>query len=253
MSCLYIVGIGPGGKEDMTFRAFTALENSTAIYGYTRYVELVKEILPDQTYVSTGMRSEVDRCEQAIEACMADKNAAISVVSSGDAGIYGMTSLIYELIEFKGYEGAFEVEVIPGVSAAASCGAILGAPCANDFVTLSLSDQLTPWPVIERRLHAAAGGDFVIVLYNVRSKARPQHLDRAVEIIGQYRDVDTTICAWVKNAGRRDQAVGESSLRDLAREPIDMLTTVFIGNSETIFCCNKMINPRGYADKYLLD
>lgn len=247
MSKLFIIGIGPGSPQGFTAQAIAALEQSDAIYGYTAYTDLVLPLFPQKEIVSTGMTQEVQRCRLALEAATAGKN--ISVVCSGDPGVYGMAGLIYQLAA-EMPEADIEIEVVAGVTAASSGAAVLGAPLMNDFAVISLSDLLTPWEVIEKRLDAAAAGDFAICLYNPSSKKRGNHLRTACEIMLRHKSPDT-ICGWVRNIGRQGEESGTLSLAQLCAYEADMFTTVFIGSSSTYLIDGKMITPRGYEKKWL--
>lgn len=237
---LYIVGFGAGGYEYMTIQAKNAIKNSEIIVGYSVYIDLVKEYFNDKVFFSTPMTKEEERCRWAIEETL--KGKTVSLVCSGDSGVYGLASLIYELS--TEYE-PFEIEVISGVTAACSGGAVLGAPLTHDFAVISLSDLLTPWEVIEKRLQCSAMCDLVICLYNPSSKKRHDYLKRACEIILQYQDKDT-VCGYVKNIGRAGEISVITTLGELIDESVDMFTTVYIGNSSTKNINNKMVTPRGY-------
>ncbi|MDF2586807.1 MAG: cobJ [Anaerocolumna sp.] len=237
---LYIVGFGAGGYEYMTIQAKNAIKNSEIIVGYSVYIDLVKEYFNDKVFFSTPMTKEEERCRWAIEETL--KGKTVSLVCSGDSGVYGLASLIYELS--TEYE-PFEIEVISGVTAACSGGAVLGAPLTHDFAVISLSDLMTPWEVIEKRLQCSAMCDLVICLYNPSSKKRHDYLKRACEIILQYQDKDT-VCGYVKNIGRAGEISVITTLGELIDESVDMFTTVYIGNSSTKNINNKMVTPRGY-------
>ncbi len=240
---LYIVGFGAGGYEYMTIQAKNALEDCEVIAGYSVYVELVQNYFKDKEYYSTPMKKEEDRCRWAIEKTLEGKNVAL--VCSGDSGVYGLASLIYELAaEYK----PFEIKVVSGVTAALSGGAVLGAPLTHDFAVISLSDLLTPWELIEKRLHCSAMCDMVICLYNPSSKKRQDYLSKACEIFLQYRS-ETTVCGFVRNIGRDGETGVITTLADLRDRTVDMFTTVFIGNSTTKNLNNKMVTPRGYKIK----
>lgn len=240
MSRLYVVGLGPGKKEYMTLEAQTALEQSEVIAGYTVYVDLVREVFPEKEYIVTPMRQEVERCKMALEAAAAGQT--VSMVCSGDAGIYGMAGLLYELAED---EPAVDVVVVPGITAAISGASVLGAPLMNDFCVISLSDLMTPWDIIEKRLHGAGAGDFVVALYNPMSHKRRDHLQKACDILLQYRDGDT-VCGWVQNIGRDGCTSNILTLRELRDAEVDMFTTVFVGNTRTVLVEGKMVTLRGY-------
>lgn len=237
---LYVVGFGPGSADGMTAAARKALAGCELIVGYKTYIDLIKKIFPDKRFYATGMKNEIERCRLAAEKAAGGIKTA--VVCSGDSGVYGMASLMYEMTENM---QDVEVEVIPGVSAAMSGGALAGAPIADDFAVISLSDLLTPREVIYKRIEAAASADFVICLYNPSSKARAGYLKYACGIILKYRDTKTP-CAAVKNIGREGESVTLMSLAELAEAEADMLTTVFVGSSKTRVIKNKMVTPRGY-------
>ena len=241
MRKLYVIGIGPGAPGDMTLRAREALEESEVIAGYGVYAELVRPLYPDKDYLVTPMRRESERCRAAVDAACAGKTVAM--ISSGDAGVYGMAGLVLELSQGKG----IEVEVVPGVTAALSGGAVLGAPLTHDFAVISLSDLLTPWDKIERRLECAAAADFCVALYNPASYRRIDHLHRACEILMRYARPDT-VCGVVRNIGREGEGMELMTLRELRDYTADMFTTVFIGNSQTRIIDGRMVTPRGYRD-----
>lgn len=238
---LYIVGIGPGSAEGMTIQAQNAISRSGIIVGYTVYNDLLKPMFPDKQYVQTPMRQEVDRVRAALE--FAEENT-VSLVCSGDCGVYGMAGLALEL---AGEYPNVEIEVVAGVTAALSGGAVLGAPLTHDFAVISLSDLLTPWEKIEKRLKCAAEADFTIAVYNPSSKKRADYLSRACDIILEYRSGET-VCGWVKNIGREGEESGVTTLSELREMTVDMFTTVFIGNSETRNINGKMVTPRGYKN-----
>lgn len=240
MSKVYAVGIGPGEKQFMTEEAFRVLEDVDVIAGYTVYVDLVKDLYPEKEFFTTPMKKEIERCRWAIE--KAEEGRDVAMICSGDAGVYGMAGLLFELA--RQYEGV-EIVVIPGITAAVSGAAVLGAPVGHDFCLISLSDLLTPWEVIEKRLACAAEADFAICLYNPRSKKRDDYLAKACEIVGRYKEPDT-VCGWVRNIGREGQEYRVIPLKDLGAEPIDMFTTVFIGSASTKIVGGRMVTPRGY-------
>lgn len=239
---LYIVGIGPGNYENMTIRADKALAESQVIVGYPVYVDLVKDRYPGKELLSTPMTQEADRCRMAIEE--AQKGKTVAMVCSGDSGIYGMASLIYEIL---GEETGVEVEVIPGLTAACSGGAVLGAPLTHDFAVISLSDRLTPWEKIETRLDYAAKADLSIVIYNPKSHGRPDHLRKACDILLKTLPEDR-LCGVVRNIGREGQHRTLLTLRELRDFDADMFCTVFIGNAQTKCIAGNMVTPRGYRD-----
>lgn len=239
---LYIVGIGPGNYENMTIRADKALAESQVIVGYPVYVDLVKDRYPGKELFSTPMTQEADRCRMAIEE--AQKGKTVAMVCSGDSGIYGMASLIYEIL---GEETGVEVEVIPGLTAACSGGAVLGAPLTHDFAVISLSDRLTPWEKIETRLDYAAKADLSIVIYNPKSHGRPDHLRKACDILLKTLPEDR-LCGVVRNIGREGQHRTLLTLKELRDFDADMFCTVFIGNAQTKCIAGNMVTPRGYRD-----
>ena len=238
---LYVVGIGPGAPEEMTLRARKALEAAQVIAGYGVYVDLVKPMFPDKEYLTTAMRKETERCRMAIEAACEGKTVAM--ISSGDAGVYGMAGLIYELAEGR----ELQIEVVPGVTAALSGAAVLGAPLTHDFAVISLSDLLTPWEKIERRLEMAAAADFCIAIYNPSSIRRADHLRRACEILMRYASPDT-VCGAVRSIGREGERMELMTLDALKDYAADMFTTIFVGNSQTRVIDGRMVTPRGYRD-----
>ena len=237
---LYCIGIGPGGAEQMTSRAVRALEECDCVAGYGLYLDLIQELLDGKTRIQTGMTREVDRCTAARDA--AKDGHTVAVVSSGDAGVYGMAGL---LLEVCAQDPEIQIEVIPGVTAALSGGAVLGAPLTNDFACVSLSDLLTPWEVIEKRLRGAAQGDFCIALYNPASKKRTDHLQRACDILLETLPPET-VCGTVRNIGREGETYTLTTLGALRNIQADMLTTVFVGNSRTRVINGRMVTPRGY-------
>lgn len=241
---LSVVGLGPGAGRDLTGRARGALERADLIVGYTAYIELIQEAFPDKELCSTGMRREVDRCRAAVEAAAAGREVA--VVCSGDAGIYGMAGLIYEVAQDY---PPMEIEVVPGITAACGGAAVLGAPLTHDFAVVSLSDLLTPWERIELRLRCAAEADFVLCLYNPASHSRPDHLARACDILLSAGKAPDTVCGTVRNIGREGEEAAILSLGDLRDSPVDMFTTVFIGSSQTRVLGGKMVTPRGYLQR----
>lgn len=241
---LTVVGLGPGAGEDLTGRARQAIEAAELVVGYTAYIALIRNQFPDKEMVSTGMRREVDRCRLALEESAKGKNVA--VVCSGDSGVYGMAGLIYELA--REYP-PMDIEVVPGITAACGGAAVLGAPLTHDFAVISLSDLMTPWEKIEKRLACAAQADFVLCLYNPRSHNRPNYLRRACDIVLGYKP-ETTVCGFVRNIGRAGEEAVTLTLGELRdREDVDMFTTVFIGNEQTVLLDGKMVTPRGYLQR----
>ena len=238
---VYVVGLGPGDPQFLTAQAQSALEEAEVLCGYPVYLDLVRPYYPEKEYYATGMTKELDRCRWALET--AHSGRTVALVCSGDAGVYGMASPLLELAE--GYPDV-TVEVVPGLTAALSGGAVLGAPLAHDFCVLSLSDRLTPWEVIEKRLAAAAMGDFCMAVYNPSSKGRPDYLARAVRILLQNGKAPDTVCGLVRNIGREGQSAQVLTLAQLEQAPVDMFTTVYIGNSNTRVLQGRMVTPRGY-------
>jgi precorrin-3B C17-methyltransferase len=254
---LYIVGIGPGGEQHLSRRAARVLETVDAVAGYTTYIDLIRPLIAGKKIISTAMKKEVDRISAALDLALSGTSCA--VVSSGDPGVYAMAGLVLEMcreraIAIGNPEKAEDaqrliVEVVPGIPALCSGASLLGAPLTHDFAAISLSDLLTPWNIIETRLEAAARADFVIVIYNPKSRRRPEHLTRAQEIVLKHRDANTPV-GIVTGAMRENQRVTLTRLKDLDRTDVDMQTTVFIGNSNTFDYDGFMITPRGYAEKY---
>ncbi|MHB1682523.1 MAG: precorrin-3B C(17)-methyltransferase [Bacilli bacterium] len=249
---ILIVGFGPGSFEHITERARTAIQESQVIIGYNTYVDLIRGLLTNQVIVRTGMTEEVSRAQKAVD--LAVDGQAVAVISSGDAGVYGMAGLIFEVLIERGWrpQESPEVEVIPGISAINSCAALLGAPIMHDACTISLSDHLTPWEVIEKRIEAAAAADFVVALYNPRSGRRTRQIAETQRILLQHRVPETPV-GLVKSAYRDRQQVVKTTLADMLNHDIGMLTTVIIGNSTTFYHGDLMITPRGYQRKYTLD
>lgn len=243
MAKIYVVGLGPGDKGGMTGHALAALDQAELLCGYDKYIALVRDLFPDKPTLSTGMTREVERCREALRA--ASEGKTVAVVSSGDAGVYGMAGLVYELSrEFP----PIDIEVVPGVSAAMAGAAVLGAPLMHDFAVVSLSDLLTPWATIEKRVDAAAAVDFILCLYNPASKKRRDYLSKATDIVLRRRGAET-VCGWVKNVGRDGCDSAILSLGELRDFAADMFTTVFIGNGATMNLNGKMVTPRGYLEK----
>ncbi len=236
---LRVVGIGPGDADQMTPRALAALRESSVIVGYSAYVELVRPLYPEKEFVATAMRGEEERCRIAVGRAAAGEE--VSVICSGDAGVYGMAGLVLTLAARE----RVDVEVVPGMTAACTGAALLGAPLTHDFAVISLSDLLTPWERIEQRLRCAAEADFVLCLYNPMSRRRTGYLRRACEIAMQFRSPETP-CGLARNIGR-DGESGEILTLEMLRDAnVDMFTTVFIGNSQTRVIGGRMVTPRGY-------
>ena len=238
---VFVVGLGPGDAQFLTAQAQSALEQAEVLCGYTVYLDLVRPYYPEKEYCSTGMTKEIDRCRRTLE--LAQSGKTVALVCSGDAGVYGMAS---PLLELSTAYPEVRIEIVPGLTAALSGGAVLGAPLAHDFCVISLSDRLTPWEVIEKRLAAAAMGDFCIALYNPSSKGRPDYLARAVRILLAGGKPPQTICGVVRNIGRAGQEHRILSLAELEHTTVDMFTTVFIGNAATRVLQGRMVTPRGY-------
>ena len=240
MNKVYVVGIGPGGEDGITPQARAAMDQADVLCGYTVYLELVRELYPDKEIYTTPMRQELERCRWALETARLGRTVAL--LCSGDPGVYGMASPLLELV--LGFPEV-DAEIVPGVTAALSGAALLGAPLGHDFCVVSLSDLLTPWEAIEKRLECAAQGDFAICLYNPTSKKRADHLKWACDILLRYKSPET-VCGWVRNIGRAGQERKILTLAQLREERLDMFTTVFIGNSATGAINGWMVTPRGY-------
>ena len=247
MGKISVVGIGPGSLDDMTYRARRTIEEATTVVGYKRYIELIRELVDGKKVLDTGMTQEIDRCRAALKA--ASEGETVVVISSGDAGIYGMAGLVLELLvkmdeaekpEFGG--------VIPGVSAMSAAAGLLGAPIMHDFVVISLSDLLTPWEIIQERAELAAQGDFVTALYNPRSNKRVGQIKAVQEIFLRYRAPETPV-GIVTGASRANEATLISTLGDFTKEDINMFSIVIIGNSKTRMVGDWMITPRGYQKR----
>ena len=239
---IYVVGIGPGKKADMTFRAYEAMEKSDIIIGYKTYMDLIKEYYPGKEMKNSQMTKVVDRCIDVLKLAKEGKNVAL--ISSGDAGVYGMAGIMLEIAD-----GEVEVEIIPGVTATNAAAAIVGAPVMHDYVTISLSNLLTDWELIKKRLELAAQGDFVVSIYNPKSRGRVTQIEEAREIMLKYKQ-KTTPVAIVRNAGREDEEHVVTTLDEMLNHEINMLTIVIIGNANTFIKDGKMITPRGYSNKY---
>ncbi|SHK42925.1 precorrin-3B C(17)-methyltransferase [Desulforamulus aeronauticus] len=233
-----VVGLGPGNRDSFTPEALAAIEAAEVVAGYHTYLELIPDLLQDKEIIATAMRGEVERARQAVELALAGKTVA--VVSSGDPGIYGMAGILIEVAE-----GRVPVKIIPGITAASAAAASLGAPLMNDFAVISLSDLLTPWETMLKRLEAAAAGDFVMVLYNPRSHGRPDHIKTAQEIMLKHKS-PTTPVGIVRKARRGEETRTLTTLQNMLDFEIDMLSTVIIGNSQTRVAGHYMVTPRGY-------
>lgn len=235
---IYVIGIGPGSRDHMTFKAQEAIENSTHIVGYKTYIKLIESLLEGKTVVQNGMRGEVERCKEAIE--LSREGHTVSVISSGDAGVYGMAGLIYELSNDQDH-----IVVVPGVTASTASAAILGAPLMHDFCHISLSDLLTPYEVIQNRIEMAAKGDFIICFYNPKSHGRPDHLQNAIDQIRSING-DNLWVGVVKDAGRENEHKHIFPIHNIDYSVIDMTSMVIVGNKATYSENGLMITPRGY-------
>lgn len=239
---LYVVGFGPGSRDGMTIEAMRAIEGSDLIVGYTAYTDLMRGIFPEKKYYSTAMTQERERVVYALE--KAAEGLTVSLICSGDSGVYGMAGLALELAE--NYP-EIDIEIAAGVTAAISGAAVLGAPLGHDFAVISLSDLLTPWEKIERRLECAAMGDFAVAIYNPSSKKRGDYLKKACEIMMKFK-AENTVCGYVKKIGRKGEIHEILTLSELKNIEADMFTTVFIGSGETVNLNGKMVTPRGYKN-----
>lgn len=237
MGKLYVIGIGPGGLEHMTLRATDAIEESNIIIGYNKYIDMIKPIVEDKELFSTGMRGEESRCRKALE--LSKENNIVALISTGDSGIYGMAGLILQMKEDE------NVEIIPGVTASSAAGSVVGAPLMHDNCNISLSDLMTPYDLIKKRVRNAADADMVISLYNPRSKGRPHYLRDAIEIIKEYRELNTPV-AVVRHALREGQEYKLFTLENFDEEVVDMFSIVIVGNSQSLIKEGKFITPRGY-------
>jgi precorrin-3B C17-methyltransferase len=249
---LFLVGFGPGDHDQITPRALAAIRQSEVVIGYSTYIKLIGELLEGKRVIRKGMTEELDRASEAVE--IAREGKTVALVSSGDIGVYGMAGPTFECLREMGWQPGDnpDVEVIPGITALSACASLIGAPLTHDFAAISLSDLLTPWELIERRVEAAAAADFVIALYNPQSKRRNWQLKKTQEIILKYRSAATPV-GIVKSAYRKLQSVVVSELAHLHEHEIGMLTTVIIGNSSTYNFAGLIVTPRGYANKYDLD
>lgn len=240
MSKLYVVGLGPGGVEQMTKRAYDALMNCDVIAGYHVYVNLIKDDFKEKEFLSTGMRKEVDRCKLALDEAL--KGKTVAMISSGDAGVYGMAGI---MLQVAADHPEVEIEVVPGITAACSGAAVIGAPLISDFCLISLSDLLTPWEKIEKRLDCASQADFCICLYNPSSFKRHDYLQKACDII--LKNQPGTIPAGiVRNIGREGEAYELTTLAELRDKQVDMFSTVIIGNTQSSVINGRIVTPRGY-------
>ncbi|MCT4562994.1 MAG: precorrin-3B C(17)-methyltransferase [Maledivibacter sp.] len=238
---IYVIGIGPGNREQMSLLALRAIEASEVIVGYKTYISIVEDLLEGKEIINSGMKKEIERCKITIDE--AEKGKVVAIISSGDPGVYGMAGAILELVANRNSD--VEVEVVPGITAANAAAASLGAPLMHDYAVISLSDLLTDWDVIKKRIDCAALGDFIITLYNPRSKGRVTQIEEAREIIMKHRGPSTPV-GIVRNAKREGEEVVITSLEKMLEHRIDMFTMVIIGNTNTYAMDNRMITPRGY-------
>lgn len=249
---LYVVGIGPGAQDHATPAALKAIAESQLVVGYSTYIKLVRHLLEGKEIIKTGMTEEIGRARAAIE--RARDGATVSLISSGDAGVYGMAGLVFQVLKEMGWKrgDSPELRLIPGMTALNSCASLVGAPLVHDSCSISLSDLLTPWSVIERRIEAAASADFVIGLYNPASGRRTRQIVDAQAIIRRHREASTPV-ALVKSAYREMEQVVLTDLENFLDYEIGMLTTVIIGSSNTFMFEGYMVTPRGYTNKYSFD
>ena len=243
MKKISVVGIGPGGLDEMTPKARKAIENAEVVAGYNTYIKLIEKILVGKKIIGRAMMQEVERSQLAIQESLTGQNVA--VISGGDAGVYGMAGLVLEMILDLPEENRPQIEIIAGVSAVNAAAAILGAPLMHDFAIISLSDLMTPWELIKKRVRSAAQSDFVIALYNPKSKRRVKQLDEVQNILLQFREKNTPV-GIVTNAGRDGESKIISTLENFTREEVNMFSLVIIGNSQTFVKEGFMLTPRGY-------
>lgn len=242
---LSVVGFGPGALENMTIRAERTIREADIVFGYTAYIEMIRDYFPkDTVYESTGMMKEVDRCKKAVEAAQTGKH--IAMISSGDSGIYGMAGIIYEVADELGAD--IDIDVVPGMTAASTAASILGAPLMHDLAIISLSDLMTPIDLIMKRVDCAGQGDFIVAIYNPKSKKRTDYLNQAAEILMKYRGPETPV-GIARNAGRDGEVKCITTLGKLNEADVDMFTIVIVGNTNTYVKNGKMITPRGYREK----
>lgn len=242
MKRIDVVGFGPGGYEYMTIQAIAAMKAADIIVGYTTYIDLLRGIFPDKNFLDTPMTREVERCRIALEEAM--KGQQVALVSSGDSGIYGMAGIMLQVVQASGAD--IPVRIIPGVTAASAGASMLGAPLMNDFAVISLSDLMVPLEQIMLRVKCATEGDFVICLYNPKSRKRKDYLEKAADIVMSFRDSETPV-GIVRRAGRENSTYELTTLRELKNAEVDMFTIVIIGNSMTYVRDGRMITPRGYV------
>lgn len=242
MKRIDVVGFGPGGYEYMTVQAIAAMKAADVLVGYTTYIDLIKDIFPDKNFLNTPMTREAERCRIALEE--AKKGKQVALISSGDSGIYGMAGIMLQIVQASGED--IPVRIIPGVTAASTGASMLGAPLMNDFAIISLSDLMVPLTQIMLRVKCAAEGDFVICLYNPKSRKRKDYLEKAADIIMTYRKPETPV-GIVRRAGRENSSCEVTTLKELKNAEVDMFTIVIIGNSMTYVQDGKIITPRGYV------
>jgi precorrin-3B C17-methyltransferase len=239
-----VVGIGPGDLDQMSFKAHTTIREAEVVVGYDTYIDLIRELItPEQEIVGTGMMQEIDRCAEAVKRAATGKK--VVVVSSGDAGVYGMAGIVLELVYKMNADKKIVYEVIPGISAVNAAAASLGAPLMHDFAVISLSDLLTPWEKIRERVDNAGKGDFVIALYNPKSQKRVHQIEEVREILLKHKPASTPV-GIVRNAKRANENILLTNLGEFTKQPIDMFSIVIIGNSQTYVLDGKMVTPRGY-------
>lgn len=242
MAKIYVVGLGPGDIDHMTPKAKKAIQCADVVIGYSTYIDLIKDYFPDKQFIRSPMTREVERCRMVVEKAQAGLDVAL--VSSGDSGIYGMAGIMLEVVNNSGHE--IPVEVIPGVTAASAAASILGAPIVHDFAVISLSDLLTPWELIAKRVEYASQGDFVICFYNPKSKTRSKYIEIARDIMLKFKSPCTPV-GIVRNAGREGESYVITTLEEMLEHNIDMFTVVIVGNSKTYVENGKIITPRGYS------
>ncbi len=236
---IYVIGIGPGSIEDMSRRAYKILENVDVIAGYSTYIDLVRDEFKEKEFYSSGMKKEIERCEKVLE--IAKTGKSIALISSGDAGIYGMAGIMLEVAK----ESGFQVEIIPGITSSVAGAALVGAPLMHDSATISLSDLMTDWDVILKRLDRASEADFVISLYNPKSRGRVEQIVEARDVMLRHKSPKTPV-ALLRHVGRKEENYTLTNLDEFLTHEIDMFTVIIIGNSKTYIYENKMITPRGY-------
>lgn len=240
---IYVTGLGPGLYEHMTEAAKRSLEEADIIVGYKTYIDIIADLVQDKDVRASGMRKEVDRCSECLE--LAEAGNVVTLVSSGDAGVYGMAGIMLEIVEKK--KSDVEVEIVPGISAANAAASTLGAPLMHDYCVISLSDLMTDWEMIKKRLHCAGSGDFIVALYNPKSKGRPNNIVEAQKILSEYKAPGTPV-GIVRNAKRENESFVITTLEKMCDAEIDMFSMVIIGNSKTYVTEDglRMITPRGY-------